>query len=460
MKDARIHDSASSRRFAAAGMFRRLRFLAMALLLSLATPALAAEVLNVELGTQRLHRAAGDVGRVAVGNPAIADVTVLNRRELMITGNALGVTSLHVWTKTSPQPREYRIRVGAVVDPLARAQPDPELARARIDQGRSLSGRLPNLLAHRRAAQAGQIAKDGQIADSSGVELETQVMTTVKIAEVGRSTMRRYGLHASKASGGDSGGLFAPGSLSGVEMTSGDAGSGIEFLQNLPIQSAFNLVLADPGRGLLGIISLLEGKGLVRVLAEPSLLAMSGQTATYLAGGEFPVPVSQGGATAGGISIQYKEFGVRLAISPTVLARDRIAMKVAPEVSDLDFSAGIQIGGVAVPALSVRRTETTIELGDGETFVISGLVSSNLADNVNKVPWLGDIPILGAFFKSNDLQREDRELIMVVTPHLVRPLAKGAPLPKLPGSEYDRYAPSAARTIFLERGDFDSGFSR
>ncbi|MEC9362077.1 MAG: type II and III secretion system protein family protein [Sinimarinibacterium flocculans] len=430
------------------------------LALIVAMPAASAEtVLMVELGTQRLHRAAGDIGRVAVGNPAIADVSVINRRELMITGNSLGITSLHVWTKGSPKPSEYRIRVGAVVDPSVRSRPDPELAGATIDQGRSVSGRLPNLLAHRRAAQAGRLAEAGEITDSSGVELETQVMTTVKIAEVGRSTMRRYGLHASKATGGDSGGLFAPGSLSGVEQNAGD-GAGIEFLQNLPIQNAFNLVLADPGRGLLGIISLLEGKGLVRVLAEPSLLAMSGQTATYLAGGEFPVPVSQGGATAGGISIQYKEFGVRLAISPTVLARERIAMKVAPEVSDLDFSAGIQIGGVSVPALSVRRTETTIELGDGETFVISGLVSSNLADNVNKVPWLGDIPIIGAFFKSNDLQREDRELIMVVTPRLVRPLAKGARLPKLPGSEYDRYEPSAARTIFLERGDFDSGFSR
>lgn len=416
----------------------------------------AAGLLAVELGTQRLHRAAADVARVAVGNPEIADVSVVNRRELLITGKRLGVTSLHVWTRGSSQPREFRVRVGAVQDPLRPMRPDAELSQAQIDQGRSVSGRLPNLLAHRRATQAGQVAKEGQIVDSSGVELETQVMTTVKIAEVGRSTMRRYGLHGSRASGNTSGGLFAPGSLSGVEQT----GGGIEFLQTLPIQSAFNLVLADPGRGLLGVISLLESKGLVRVLAEPSLLAMSGQTATYLAGGEFPVPVSQGGASAGGISIQYKEFGVRLAISPTVLARERIAMKVAPEVSDLDFSAGIQVGGVAVPALSVRRTETTIELGDGETFVISGLVSSNVSDNVDKVPGLGDIPILGAFFKSNSMQREDRELIMVVTPRLVRPMAKGARLPKLPGSEYDRYQPSAARTIFLERGDFDSGFSR
>ncbi|WP_234981514.1 type II and III secretion system protein family protein [Fontimonas thermophila] len=410
----------------------------------------------VEKGTHRLHRASGEVTRVAVGSPDIADVSVINRRELLITGKALGVTSLLVWTKGVQTPQEYRIRVGAVKDPVQATQADPELARAIIDEGRSLSGRLPNLLAHRRAMLSAQVPKEGAMADRSSVELETQVMTSVKIADVARSTLQRYGLHGSKTGRNTSGGVFAPGSLGGVRQ---DA-SGITFTQTLPIQNAFNLVLADPGRGLLGIISLLESKGLVRTLAEPSLLAMSGQTASYLAGGEFPVPVTQGGATSGGISVEYKEFGVRLSLSPTVLARDRIALKVAPEVSDLDFSAGIQIGGVSVPALKVRRTETTIELGDGESFVISGLVSSSLANNIDKLPWLGDIPVLGAFFKSTNLQREDRELIMVVTPRLVRPLAREARLPRLPGAEYDRYEPSPARNIFLERGDFDSGFSR
>jgi pilus assembly protein CpaC len=214
------------------------------------------------------------------------------------------------------------------------------------------------------------------------------------------------------------------------------------------------------GDSITAVLDILESRGLARVLAEPSLVAMSGQTATFLAGGEFPVPVSQGGAVAGGISVEYKEFGVRLSLSPTVLARDRIALKIAPEVSDLDFSAGIQIGGVSVPALKVRRTDTTVELGDGETFLISGLVSSNLISSIDKLPGLGDIPILGALFKSSNLEREDRELIMVVTPRLVRPMAKEARLPKMPGAEYDRYDPSWGRTILLENGDFDAGFSR
>lgn len=418
-----------------------------------------ADVLLVEQGTHRLHRASAEVERVAVGNPAIADVNVINRRELLITGKQLGITSLMVWTKGGNRPREYRLRVGGVKDPLRGARPDPELVGAVIDQGRGVEGRLPNLLAHRRAKLAAETPKEGSLSDRSQVALESQVMTEVKIAEVSRSTMQRYGLNL-LVNRGTTGALLGPGGLSNVTQAANGYAINADTGITAPLNDAFNLVIGDASRNILGILSLLEGKGLAHTLAEPSLLATSGQTASYLAGGEFPVPVSQGGAQAGGISVQYKEFGVRLTLSPTVLARDRISLKVAPEVSDLDFSVGIQIGGVAVPALVVRRTDTTVELGDGESFVISGLVSSSLADNVNKVPWLGDIPVLGAFFKSVGTRREDKELIMVVTPRLVRPIARGTQLPKLPGSQYRDQEPSLARHVLLEDGDFDSGFSR
>ncbi|MEQ1439616.1 type II and III secretion system protein family protein [Fontimonas sp. SYSU GA230001] len=405
------------------------------------------KVLIVEKGTHKLHRESTEVTRVAVGNPEIADVNVINRREVLVTGKALGVTSLLVWTKSAPAPREYRIRVGTVRDPLRPPQADPELARAAIDEGRALSGQLPNLIAHRRAAQAAQAPRENAISDSSTVALDTQVLTKIKVAEVSRSTAQQYGLGL---------GYTRTGSNSTVTLAAPTRSATL-------LDNAFSLVfgrdLGDNGR-IDAVLDLLESRGLARVLAEPSLVAMSGQTATFLAGGEFPVPVSQSGTNSGGISVQYKEFGVRLSLSPTVLARDRIALKLAPEVSDLDFSAGIQVGGVAVPALKVRRTDTTIELGDGETFLISGLVRSDLINSVDKFPGLGDIPILGALFKSSQLDREDRELVMVVTPHLVRPIARGARQPKLPGAEYDRYDPGWARTIFLENGDFAAGFSR
>jgi pilus assembly protein CpaC len=424
-------------------------------------------VILVEQGTHKILREGAGVARVAVGDPAIADVNIVNRRELLITGKQLGVTSLHVWPATGTGIAvEYRVRVSGVRDPLRASRPDPELAQATVDPGRSLEGRLPNLLAHRRAKLAAQDgAKNGgkDVQDKSAVDLETQVMTEIKIAEVSRSTLQQFGFNfflnkANSTAAFTNTGTLGSVNLGSIDLTTGRPTS-FSFNQNgvVPLQNAFALVGGDAGRGLLGALSILSRKGLARVLAEPSLIATSGQTATYLAGGEFPVPVTQG---TGGITIEYKQFGVRLSLSPTVLARNRISLKVAPEVSDLDFTAGIQMGGVAVPALTVRRTDTTVELGDGETFVISGLISSNLRNNVDKVPGLGDLPVIGAFFRSTGVQKTEKELIMVVTPSLVRPLAREAPLPRLPGERYDHYDPNFAETMLLETGKFSTGFSK
>ncbi|MGH8444354.1 MAG: type II and III secretion system protein family protein [Solimonas sp.] len=421
-------------------------------------------VLIVEQGTHKLLRANAEVTRVAVGNTATADVSVVNRRDLLLNGKAIGITSLMVWVKGAQQPRQYVVRVQLATDPLKSNVVDPELGNATVDPGRGVEGKLPNLLAHRRAQLAASAQKEGTIADRSSIELESQVLTEVKIAEVSRKTLQRYGFNLVLSNPGGSqtsGGIFGSGTTSGVGYS--PTGAGLTGTLNSALSDAFGIVVADASSNITALLNILEGKGLSHTLAEPSLLATSGQTATYLAGGEFPVPVSQGGGSSTGssaITVEYKEFGVRLSLTPTVLARDRIALKVAPEVSDLDFSAGIQIGGVAVPALTVRRTDTSIELGDGETFIISGLVSTSLTDNVNKVPWLGDIPVLGAFFKSTTLDRTDKELIMVVTPHLVRPVAKGVALPRLPGDQFNGKTPNPAWNIFLERGQFDSGFSR
>lgn len=156
------------------------------------------------------------------------------------------------------------------------------------------------------------------------------------------------------------------------------------------------------------------------------------------------------------IFIEYKEFGIRLTLTPTIVGKNRIALKVAPEVSELDFTNAVSIAGTIVPALTVRRTDTSISLADGESFVISGLISSRNNSQVNKFPGLGDIPVLGAFFRDNTINREERELLMIVTPHLVQPLAANAQLPSLPGEQLRNYDPNFYRMFFLENGDFDS----
>ncbi len=422
-------------------------------------------IVALELGVHKLLREPQAIARVAVGDQAIADITVINGRELLITAKKTGITSLLVWPKGSnAAPKEYRLRVAPATDPLKAAKKDPALAKAVIDPEAGLSGQLPDLPSHRRAKQATARAAaangnpSAKLPDQSTVDIETQVTTEVRIVEVKRSAMQQYGLNIFKNVGNTVAGLSVPGANVNVTTNGGYTNAG----SNLPIANAFNLAIGNPMAGLLGILSILESKGLARTYAEPALTAMSGHTASFLAGGEFPVPVSQGGST-GGVTIQYREFGVRLSLTPTVLSRNRIGLKVAPEVSDLDFSAGISTGGVAVPALSIRRTDTTVELADGESFVISGLVSNNLVNNINKVPWLGDVPVLGAFFKSVSTSRTDKELIMIVTPHLVRPLKRGSTLPPLPGEKAQAFRPGFGHLIFEERGAFgqeEYGYSR
>lgn len=424
-----------------------------------ATPPPPGGVLTVEEGTHRILRSSR-VKRVAVGDPDVADVDVVSAGELLITGKSQGVTSLLVW-QASGGSTAYKLVVVPVENPLEQAR-DPEVGAARIGKGR-LDGQFSSLAGHAQAlARAGEDARDDSV-----VTLPGQVLTEIRIAEISRSTLRQFGFNLLLNRLDGSVAVTRPGTLGGASLGPPPNGenpftSPVVFESDsgfLPLRNAFNIVLGNASRNVLGFLSLLENQGLVRTLAEPSLVATSGQTASFLAGGEFPVPVSQGGANAG-ISIEYKEFGVRLSLTPTVLARDRISLRVAPEVSELDFSAGVSIGGTSVPALAVRRTDTVIELADGESFVVSGLVSRNMMANVDKVPFLGEIPILGAFFRSSRYDREERELVMVVTPHLVDPIPAGAELPELPGADYDAYDPEFGELLFEEKGRFTSGLSR
>lgn len=208
------------------------------------------------------------------------------------------------------------------------------------------------------------------------------------------------------------------------------------------------------------MINALEGSGFAYTLARPSLVALSGQSASFLAGGEIPIPVPSSGSDT--VTIEYKEFGIRLTLTPTIIGRDRIALKVAPEVSELDYENGVRIQDFIVPGLRVRRTDTSISLADGESFVISGLISSTNTSSVSKFPGLGDVPILGAFFRDSTISREEKELLMIVTPRLVQPLAANARLPSLPGEKLRNYDPNWFRMYFLEDGNFDklSGLSK
>lgn len=238
----------------------------------------------------------------------------------------------------------------------------------------------------------------------------TQVQTDVRVLEVSRSKLNSFGFEYQSLGG-----------AARVGIRSATSGSGFAFTR----ESA----------NALTAINALESGGFAYTLAEPSLTALSGQTATFLSGGEFPVPV-RGGDSLGSTQVEYKNFGIGLALTPTVIDEDQIILKVAPEVSEIDFSSGVQADGVSVPGLRVRRSETTVSLAPGETFIISGLVSRNTVNSSDRIPGLGNIPVLGAFFRSTRIEREDKELIMVVTPHLVSPKTSTMPPGTLPGAGY------------------------
>ncbi|MCW3479237.1 type II and III secretion system protein family protein [Neisseriaceae bacterium JH1-16] len=410
--------------------------------------------INIAAGMQRQIAVARGLQRVAIGDPTVADVLITKKSGLLLVAKAPGQTNLMVWEHGQSDPRIYSI---TVTDPVVGLLQDGSSMNT-ISRGGAtvITGNAPDMLAHRNLASVsnGATGKGGPVIDKSIIASGGVVQVDVKVVEFSKSVLKNVGfnLFTTRASG-FAFGLFSPSSLQSTTFPP------IAFSAVQPVASAFNIVAGSNSSGVFGNLGILESNGMARVLAEPSLVALSGQSASFLAGGEIPVPVPQ---SLGTVTIQYKPYGIGLTLTPTVLSRDRIALKVAPEASDLDFARAININGVAVPGIITRRADTTVELGEGESFVIGGLVSRETISNVDKVPLLGDLPIIGAFFKSLSYQQNDKELVIIVTPHLVSALGKGVPLPPLPGERSEQRDGPVWRS-FLKgslSSDATPGFSR
>jgi pilus assembly protein CpaC len=272
-----------------------------------------------------------------------------------------------------------------------------------------------------------------------------QVMLKVRIAEVNRSALKSVGVNLLNKMHGST--LFNigrgnPGSIStqtgsidpvtgrltgSIDPSSGALpGEKVVTFNNLVGGTTLGLFGHIFGMDLLGTLDLLQNDGFITTLAEPNLTALSGETASFLAGGEFPIPVSQ---SLGAVTIEYKQYGVGLAFTPIVLADGRISMRVRPEVSELSDAGSVKLNGFTVPALTTRRAETTVELGSGQSFMIAGLLQNHASNSIEKAPFLGDLPILGALFRSTQYQRNETELVIIVTPYLVRPVSGQLALP-------------------------------
>lgn len=355
------------------------------------------------------------IGRVEVSQDNVIDVAAPTARSLRITGIGSGETMLSVYGADGSVLREGLIQVSP-----------------RINAG-SASGLAGPL-------RAG----------------EKVVAVDVQFAAVSATTLRALGFNFTKLSGDLQGAVVSPSSLTSYGTGSG----GLTINAAAPIQQAFNLFLSGRNRGITAVLSALSSNGLSQLLAQPTLLARSGEKASFLAGGEFPIPVPQGGGIGQNtIAIEYKEFGIRLGVTPWVLNQDHIVLKLAPEVSELDYANGVQLQGYVLPGIRRRSAETTVELGSGQSFVIAGLNYSNSSVVKDKVPLLGDLPVLGAFFKRQQNQKERQELIIVATPRLVEPSAQ---VPELtdPASLDPTMAQMIAGTDGVEAATADFGVAR
>lgn len=409
----------------------------IALLLGLIT-SLHAEpykTLRLELGEQQMLSTKYSVKRSAIGRPEVASLKVLNSREFLLTAKQLGATSLLLW-QGGRQPTEFRIEVVPSLSPSTRDGVAVDSSGPYI----SLQGETRSLQQHQQLLTS----SGPNVLDNTVQRGSMQVQTDIRIVEFSRSQLKQIGTALSYVGGDTS---IATGGSGLLPLLEGNGPLGALLGITPTGADASSILVGHVKDGFSAAINALARNGYAYTLAQPSLVSMSGQTATFLAGGEFPYPASN---RDGQIQIEYKEFGVRLHLTPTVLSENSIMLKVAPEVSDLDFTNGVQASGVSVPSLRVRRTDTSIQLAPGESFIISGLVSRNTFTNADRLPGLGDIPILGALFRSTRFSQEDKELIMIVTPHLVNPIAKDAELPELPGETYKHYVPSFTDMLFRD----------
>jgi pilus assembly protein CpaC len=388
---------------------------------------LPATTLQLSAGKSIVLKSDAPIKRVSVANPEVADILLLSPREIYVTAKKAGSTNLTLW-QDSRVVAVYDIQVGFDISRL-KQQLNEVLPNERdlqiLDANDSitLAGKVSNAAALSQAvALARGHAPEGKVQNLVQVGGVHQVMLEVRVAEMSRTLTRRLGINILGFKGDQSFFATTLGNLSQV-VSLDDA-----ILQAGP-RAAFGSVFGSSVNALFrfntnnttwtGFVDALKEDGLIKVLAEPTLITLSGQEANFLAGGEFPIPVPQG---LGTVAIEYKPFGVALAFTPVVLSENKISIKVAPEVSDLDFSTALQFQGVIIPGLRTRRTSTVVELGDGQSFAVAGLLRDNVRSVSSKYPLLGEIPILGALFQSKSFQKEETELIIIVTPHLVKPL--------------------------------------
>src|SRR5512146_240728 len=363
------------------------------------------------------------IKRASLANPEVADTVVLSPTQIYLTGKTTGVTNLTLWNEGGKMMGMYDVVIAPdlnrLKENLHKTLPEEKgiLVTSSHDHI-TLSGTASNANNLSRALSIAEAYAPKKVINSMQVGGVQQVMLEVRVAEMNRSLIRRLGINFNYT-GPENFGISLLGNLTSLNKFTqvGPAATFIDQGVTQTIQGVFGF-----GTGSLswtGYVDALKEEDLVKVLAKPTLVALNGQEAAFLAGGEFPIPVPQ---AFGLVTIQFKKFGVGLVFTPTIMNSKHISLNVAPEVSELDFTNALRTQGFVVPAITTRRAATTIELADGQSFAIGGLMRDNVRESVKKFPLLGELPIVGALFRSSSFQKDESELLIIVTPHLVKPL--------------------------------------
>lgn len=397
----------------------------------------AVRAMALEGGQNRLLVLSEQIGRISVADPEVADLKVVTPTQVLLTAKTVGTTDLTLWNRNNV-PLVIALNVTRNLEGLRRQLkelfPQEKVSVSAAGDLVVLSGQVSDVRLPERIAEVARLhaTKVANLVQVSGVQ---QVQLEVRFAEVSRTGLRELGVNFfhKAESGRQVGGVFGPRTFPGDFLNSGGnpsiPGTGPSGLAapgfppdvpNPAFNNAFAVFLSGMGSfPFSAMLSLLEQNNLAKTLAEPTLVAMSGQAASFHAGGEIPIPLS---STFGSVSVDWKKFGIKLDFTPTVIS-DAIHMRLRAEVSDLDPTTAVTLGGTTIPGLTTRSSETTVRLGDGQSFAVAGLLSDRVRSQVARMPFLGSIPILGVLFRSQAYQREETELLVVVTSRLARPMS-------------------------------------
>lgn len=407
----------------------------------------SANELSVAAGKTVVVDCARPVLRVAIGLGDVAEVSAVSPTEIVVSGKTPGETTLVIWdTSGGRQFFNVTVRSGrafssdaleAVRRQLKAEFPGQDFKVSAENNSVYLRGTARDLTSAGRAVQISSSA--GKVVNLLNVEVpsaDAQILLKVRFASVDRNKAKDLGINLFSLGFGNvisriTTGQFSPPALSSGGSSSGGGGISAPGGQ-ATLSDEQNIFAFLPGLGLGATLKALETKGVVEVLAQPNVLATNGKQASFLAGGEYPYPVVQGTSSgSSAVTIMFKEYGVRLNFIPTITPRGSIRLQVAPEVSALDFSNAVQVSGFNVPAITTRKVNTEVELSDGQSFVIGGLLDNRETETFQKIPFIGEMPFIGKFFQSKSINRTNTELIVIVTPEIVAPLAAGTPVPEL-----------------------------